>query len=359
MAKNRNKSSSKRRKIIRNTKKSNIRTSKRYVKRRIEVYGILIIMVAVLFFISLFSYTKKGILSESIDNYLSYIFGVTKYVFPVLLLIWGISFFIRRVKYLSSWFGWGFFLLFISISGIISNNFNYSNIFDEILLKTRGGIIGAGIFYGLYKLIGSIGATVVLSVLLIISILVITKVSLIDIGKKFIRLFSGIKIHLEEDLDKDEKIILKSSNGQIKWASNYSKDIKVKSKADKKGLFRKPADELVDYESKKISKDREKINRGYEEKPIYTGKQLKIPLMDSGEEEENYRLPPINLLKKSKTVSPKLYKKSVRENIETLNQLFDAYNLPAKVTLINRGPSVTLYVLLLSKGLSVKKLLSL
>ena len=340
MAKNINKSSDKRRKIRRNTKKSNIKTSKRYVKRRIEIYGILIIMVAVLFFISLFSYTKKGILSESINNYLSYIFGVTKYVFPVLLLIWGISFFIRRVKYLPSWFGWGFFLLFVSISGIISNNFNYSNIFDEILLKTRGGIIGAGIFYGLYKLIGSIGAVVVLSVLLIISILVITKVSLIDVGKKFIKLFSWIKIRSEEDLAKDEKIILKSSNGQIKRASNYSKDIKVKSRADKKGLFRKPADEIVN-------------------KPIYTGKQLKIPLMDSGEEEENYRLPPINLLKKSKIVSIKLYKKSVRDNIETLNQLFDDFNLPAKVTRINRGPSVTLYELMLSKGVRVQKLLSL
>ncbi|MBC8388474.1 MAG: DNA translocase FtsK 4TM domain-containing protein [Actinobacteria bacterium] len=340
MAKNINKSSDKRRKIRRNTKKSNIKTSKRYVKRRIEIYGILIIMVAVLFFISLFSYTKKGILSESINNYLSYIFGVTKYVFPVLLLIWGISFFIRRVKYLPSWFGWGFFLLFVSISGIISNNFNYSNIFDEILLKTRGGIIGAGIFYGLYKLIGSIGAVVVLSVLLIISILIITKVSLIDVGKKFIKLFSWIKIRSEEDLAKDEKIILKSSNGQIKGASNYSKDIKVKSRADKKGLFRKPADEIVN-------------------KPIYTGKQLKIPLMDSGEEEENYRLPPINLLKKSKIVSIKLYKKSVRDNIETLNQLFDDFNLPAKVTRINRGPSVTLYELMLSKGVRVQKLLSL
>jgi len=77
MAKNINKSSDKRRKIRRNTKKSNIKTSKRYVKRRIEIYGILIIMVAILFFISLFGYTKKGILSESINNYLSYVFGVT------------------------------------------------------------------------------------------------------------------------------------------------------------------------------------------------------------------------------------------------------------------------------------------
>ena len=81
--------------------------------------------------------------------------------------------------------------------------------------------------------------------------------------------------------------------------------------------------------------------------------------MDSGEEEENYRLPPINLLKKSKIVSIKLYKKSVRDNIETLNQLFDDFNLPAKVTRINRGPSVTLYELMLSKGVRVQKLLSL
>jgi S-DNA-T family DNA segregation ATPase FtsK/SpoIIIE len=160
---------------------------KKYVKRRPEVYGILIIMVSVLLFISVFGFSNAGFLNTYVNDFLSFVFGVGRYLIPFLLLIWGFSFFLKRLRLLPSSFGWGFFLLFFSILGIRSHNFALKvNIFDKVLVENRGGIVGAGIFYGLYKLFSSAGAVVVLGVLMIISILIITKISLIDIGKKII-----------------------------------------------------------------------------------------------------------------------------------------------------------------------------
>src|SRR4030066_1405868 len=187
---------------------------KKYVKRRIQVYGVLIIMVSVLLFISVYGLAGSGIINTSVNDFLSYVFGIGKFLIPFMLLIWGFSFFLRRIRLLPSSFGWGFFLLFFSILGIVSNNLTVqANIFDEVLIKGRGGIIGAGIFYGLYKLLGSAGALVVLRVLIIISILIITKISLIDYTRKIIYLFKKIKfkpksIPLEKQ-NEDGNVLLK------------------------------------------------------------------------------------------------------------------------------------------------------
>src|SRR3972149_5711078 len=202
---------------------------KKYVKRRSEVYGVLIIMVSVLLFISVFGIAGSGIVNTSVNNFLSYIFGIGKFLIPFMLLIWGFSFFLRRIRLLPSSFGWGFFLLFFSILGIAGNNLAVqANIFDEVLIKDRGGIIGAGIFYGLYRLLGCAGALVVLGVLIIISILIITKISLIDIARKIIYLFKKIKfkpknILLEKQTEDGNVLLKKPAIGGNKIYNNEEK----------------------------------------------------------------------------------------------------------------------------------------
>ncbi len=327
-------------------------------------------MISILFFLSFFSFGRTGIVTNYADNYLSYIFGITKYFIAFLLLVWGISFFIKRIKYLPSRFGWGFFLLYISVAGLLSHNYKYTNIFDSILVKTRGGIIGAGIFYGLFKLVSKAGAITILAVLLIIGILIITRISLVDVVKK-IFLRRKFKQQIEG---------VKNSQAITSLGSLSNIETNIDNGKDKKsfGIFNKKTSEnaqpeIIDYDDMR-QKDRKVFDA---EKNIDTGfniekvgidkekakkdlmKQLKIPLIESREEDENYKLPPLSILKKSDSLSPKLYKQSVSENVNTLNQLFYYFNLPAKITSVTRGPSITMYELALSQGVRVQKLLSL
>lgn len=346
----------KRKKVVKTRKNSKTpakREKKKYVKRRIEVYGILIIAVSILLFISVYGFAGSGIINTSVNNFLSYIFGKGKYLIPFMLLIWGFSFFLRRIRLLPSSFGWGFFLLFFSILGIMSNNLTVRvNIFYEELLKSRGGITGAGIFYGLFRLLGSAGALVVLSVLVIISILVITKISMIDIAKKIVYLFKKIKFRRSDDLLKkpveDERVLLEKS------AAGSNKIYNNEDNADLKRI------EVID--NMNISK--EKIGMPDElMKKVGTGEtggnQLKIPIVRSDDLEDNYRLPPINLLKKSQNLPSKLYKQSVKERVYTLNRLFNDFNLDVRIDRVVGGPTVTLYELKLSPGVKVQRLLSL
>ena len=347
----------KRKKVVKTRKSSKPlvpREKKKYVKRRTEVYGILIIAVSILLFISVYGFAGSGIINTSVNNFLSYIFGKGKYLIPFMLLIWGFSFFLRRIRLLPSTFGWGFFLLFFSILGIVSNNLAVqANIFDEVLIKARGGITGAGIFYGLYRLLGSASALVVLSVLAIISILIITKISMIDIAKKIVYLFKKIKFRRSDDLLKkpieDKRFLLK------KPAADSNKIYNNEGNADLKRI------EVIDNMNR-ISKEKIEMPDEFMKKTgagETGGNQLKIPIVRSSDLEDNYRLPPINLLKKSQNLPSKLYKQSVKERVYTLNRLFNDFNLDVRIDRVVGGPTVTLYELKLSPGVKVQRLLSL
>ncbi|GEM_PF-446760 len=380
---------------------------KQYVSRRQEVYGIVIMMISVLFFLSFFSFGRPGIITDYINNFLSYVFGITKYFFAFLLFVWGISFFIRRVKYLPSRFAWGFFLVYIAISGIISNNFKYANVFDPLLVSTRGGIIGAGVFYGLYKLVGKAGAITILSVLIIIGILIITRLSIIDISRKIAARRAGAEGRALRA--SDGSVIFKdNSAGRPQDAGNMhsrGQDTRNGVQASMgrqdgpKGMHGENAlPKIISYEEKGLIKregaqssgkvfDGEKALSANvlrqdaragaqgegpagarDQRPGSTrsstlsrelASQLKIPLTDDSEMDENYKLPPVSILHKSEVLSPKLYKQNVAESVNTLNQLFYYFNLPAKIASVTRGPSITLYEVTLSQGVKVSKLLSL
>lgn len=332
----------------------NSKIKKRYVKRRTEVYGVLIIMLSILLFISVYGFSDAGLINKSINNFLSFTFGVGKFLIPFMLIIWGFSFFLKRIRLLPSSLGWGFFLLFFSILGILGNNFRYANVFDEVLIRTKGGIVGAGIFYGLYKLFSSAGAVVILSVFIVISILIITKISLVDVGRKIIYLFKKIKLKpageffrkkgLMEEAEISEKI-----EGDVDKIYSHKKETTFKK-------F-----EVIDGTDSAL---REKLGIPAEfiKKPDMTKSdvnQLKIPIVKNNELENNYRLPPINLLKKSKDIPSRLYKQSVKERAHTLNKLFGDFNLDARIDRVISGPTVTLYELKLSPGVKVQRLLSL
>jgi DNA segregation ATPase FtsK/SpoIIIE, S-DNA-T family len=352
---NRSKNKDKR---IKNTKKrttpKNQINKKRYVRRRTEVYGVLIIMVSVLMFISVYGFSEAGIINKSINDSLSFTFGIGKYLIPFMLLIWGLSFFLKRISLLPSSFGWGFLLLFLSILGMLGNDFNYVDIFDKVLIKNRGGIVGAGVFYGLHKLFSSAGAIVVLSVLVIISILIITKVSLVDTGRKIIYLFKKVSIRPLAGLFK-RKGITGSEKSSEKDESGRAGIYEDKNRIDSRKIGaidggRRKSEEKLDIPIEFIKKA--DLNR-----PEVS--QLKIPMERNNEIEDNYRLPPVNLLKKSKDIPSRLYKQGVKERAYTLNKLLSDFNIDARIERVVSGPTVTLYELKLPPGVKVQRLLSL
>lgn len=369
-------------------KSQNIR--KQYVKRRSEVYGIIIIMFSVLFFLSFFNFGQSGLLTSYINDFFSFVFGIVKYIVAFLLFVWGISFFIHRVNFLPSIFGLGFLIIYISISGLMNVTTNIKDIFDPLLIKVKGGIVGAGIYYGLNKLVGKAGTITILIVLLIIGVIIVFRISIADAFKK-ISLKNKYEAKILQDNEKFNASNIKGAPFQNKsFADNIikSKVYDAEKEIENETYLKKhhnlhiqdntinkidktPKD---DYELKNAKDllDRQTSDVKYTDVkqaapdiiyPRSTQSQLKIPIYQDSEQDieldQNYKLPPVSILKKSDSLSPKLYKKNIAENVSTLNQLFRDFNLPAKITSVTRGPSITLYEVTLSQGVKVSKLLSL
>ena len=358
--------------------------AKVYVKSRKEVYGIIILMVSVLFFISLFVKGESGVVLKYINFSLSYLFGIGKYIFALLVFVWGISYFIKSLAFLKARLGLGFLLFFLSLSGLFVSSNEIKNIFDEIFISSHGGILGSGIYYGLFKLTNKAGAVTILSFLLLISIIIITNISLIDLYKKISARQREIKSRKEEKIKNEvfsfgkgekpefsgnKEFVKVQLSGSIKpEAINLSEKHYINS--EKKFPFivdhvKKTPNEIEnDIEIKddaflkeKIEKAKSATNGGALK--ISKESQLEMDMPDEEIEHSNYRLPPESLLKKSKAISPSLYKQDIKENIFILNNLFKDFNLAAKVSGVVRGPSVTLYELTLSPGVKVQRLLSL
>jgi len=323
--------------------------------KKTEIYAILIIMAALLMGISVFLPGDSGYVNQKINEFLSYLFGIGKYIIPFLLLAWGISFFIRSKKRLSLRFGSGFLLLFLSLAGIISGNIKYSAIFDSVIISTRGGITGAGIFYGLSRLFGRAGSITILAVLIIISMIILTRLSLIDLGKKIGIFFKNIDFRIfsevfGKDRDTGSGILPVKKAGPAE-KSREEKKMPAGTVVSGKSIESAREPELVDGLGRSRAQDQPGGGNLRE--------QLKMPIMKEEGEDENYRTPPANLLKKSKNVSSSLYKKSIKERVAILNQVFKDFNLSARIDRVVRGPSVTMYEISLSPGVKVKRLFSL
>ncbi|HEY5500812.1 MAG TPA: DNA translocase FtsK, partial [Candidatus Humimicrobiaceae bacterium] len=358
--------------------------AKVYVKSRRELYGIIVITVSVLFFISLFVKGESGVALKYINFSLSYLFGIGKYIFALLIFVWGISFFIKRIAFLKARLGLGFLLFFLSLSGLFVSSNTANNIFDEIFISSHGGLLGSGIYYGLFRLTNKAGSITILSFLLLISIIIITNISLVELYKKILARRRELKLKKEEKIKNE--IVFSGTNSKPQLYDNkefvrvqLNESIKPEqSRTSEKNNINeeKKFPFIVDHvkkTSKEIENDieikddvflKEKIekiksmNKG-ETLKISKESQLEMDMPDEENEDSNYRLPPESLLKKSKAVSPSLYKQDIKENIFILNNLFKDFNLAAKVSAVVRGPSVTLYELTLSPGVKVQRLLSL
>ncbi|MHB1441448.1 MAG: DNA translocase FtsK 4TM domain-containing protein, partial [Candidatus Humimicrobiaceae bacterium] len=328
--------------------------TKVYVKSRKEVYGIIIVMVSVLFFISLFLKGESGVVLKYINFSLSYLFGIGKYIFALLVFAWGISFFFKRSAFLKARLGLGFLLFFLSLSGLFVSSNEVKNIFDEIFISSHGGILGSGIYYGLFKLTNKAGSITILSFLLLISIIIITNISLIELYKKI-----SAK-HRELKSRKDEKVKNEPNRPSDRNYVNSEKKFPFIVDHVKKTL-RETENDIEIKDDVFLKEKIEKVKTTSREQALKVSKESQLEMDMPGEENEdsNYRLPPESLLKKSKAISPSLYKQDVKENIFILNSLFKDFNLAAKVSAVVRGPSVTLYELTLSPGVKVQRLLSL
>jgi DNA segregation ATPase FtsK/SpoIIIE, S-DNA-T family len=233
-----------------------------------------------------------------------------------------------------------------------------------------GGMIGAILFAAFYYLFAEPGTKLIAAMLIIIGIVLITGKSLREsISKLFGPIFAFIKKQW-----RDFKQDLKSWKQQLKQSKR-----RKKKKVLTDDIIR-PIDETNDeYIEAEDHSHSEPIISSFTDRAYpsdetngnqtavtdpdpmdHSEEEQSVPPMTFAElENDDYQLPPLDLLKQPEPNNQSTDRENIYANARKLEKTFLSFGVKAKVTKVHLGPAVTKYEVYPDVGVKVSKIVSL
>lgn len=300
-----------------------------------EIYGIALVASALL--LALFVFTQAtGIIGRYSTYLLKYSVGVGRYLIPVLLLVWGLGYLIHKTGMDLEKMGLGLLVAFLSIISfthlvfVASYDKPASYFFKpQFLTAYGGGYVGAFFAYLLWFLLQR-GAYIVLAAAFIIGLVLSTGLSISNFLTK-------IKITATDIFKKEEE-----------EKETYDKT------ADGQELIGEVKPYPSQSQKTEIMKEiTEPAFKGNLEKDSSVAKEIALGVG------KGYVLPPLSLLKTTRSSQGLLTKKGVKEGTQILEDTLRNFDVDAKVNRVVKGPTVTRFELQLAKGVKVGRVSSL
>lgn len=336
-------------KCLEKKKKTTINKKKAAIKKKDynkDLIGISIIIVAMVVMLSLFN-LNMGIIGSIINKVIFLLVGFGGYIFPLCIIAIGIIIILDKFDLKEKKLIISIFILFISTL-IIFDNVNIPNskfierMNNSILLsQTRkgGGVLGGVLGFFFYNLFGPIGTYLILLSAMSINILVITDIKIKTIINK---LKSMIKAKPKTNLVKK---------------TNQKK--KPKPKPKPKLNIQKPTEiskeniKILDYTKSDTKKSdlAQNIDKELDSKDI--------GLEDIQKDFSIYKYPSLDLLKSPISRTNGDDEKEILKNANIIEETMKNFGIDAKITQINRGPTITCYELEPAPGIKLSRIVSL
>ena len=316
-------------------------------KLKHETIGILLIAVGVFLFLSLvsyhpmdpsfFSYTSSkvkeihnwmGIVGAYLSGLLFQGFGFPSFLISFVLVVFAFSFIFRwEWKYLSlKLAGWAAIL--ITLSSFFGLWLSPIRIYNQDLLM--GGFIGEIFSRYLVRYFNRPGATILLSVILILSFVLGTGISFISVVKHFgravqklIEKIGTLKMVRKESAEREKKL--------------------VKRKQEKKEAKEVTPTVVVEKPSPPPKKEE-------------VVKQEAFEFLESS---KTFQLPPISLLEAEMEKRQKIDRESLIMNSRILEKKLLDYGVEGKVVEVRPGPVITVYEFEPAPGVKVSRIVNL
>ena len=382
-----------------NKKRKN--TSKKINKLSPEMTIIIMIIAGIM--LGVLIYTNAGQIGATINPLLGGLVGIIKYVIPIGFIVTGISLMREDSNYVTTKLTqFVIFLVCIAvvmhINQVSKSNFAYNATFEEIVTEAYklgtsnngGGAVGAIIATPLIKLLGSIGTSI-----LAVAIALITFMYLIGINpiEFLIEIVDGRAEEKEEKMARREEerkafeerreerkknranrrnVSEETKNEQIELMQdelviNHFNDHN-NTKSDKKSkfsLFNRKEDELEPdplaiasrEEVEQRPDELENIFKEVEEeKKEKTKEVLQLEHQTHTIDDENYEVPPIELMSQGSGKVAKSSKKTLADTATKLQKTLYSFGVSAKVENVSVGPVITRYELKPAEGVRVSKI---
>ena len=319
-----------------------------------DIIGIVMLVLSLIYILSLFN-VNMGLVGSLMKTLSFSLMGLGAYIFPLLLLIIGLSFVLPKLKekhkkiiICTSLIFLSFLIIFDGVNPLhlafierIKNSIELSKI------AKGGGIVGSFFGFILYSLFGAIGTYIVLSVLILINLLVLANIDL----KELISLFKAEIKKISNNIEKKIKI----NNSKVNSSDSNTKKIKsnnIKSNSKRSNI--NDDIKILDYRSADLKKLKEELGEN-----IAIDIEKEVKLKGNQTSIFDYQPPSLDLLKSPVVTEDDEDEKQVRKNAKLIKETMKNFNIDAKVIQINKGPTITCYELQPAPGIRLSKIVSL
>ena len=339
-------------------------------------------------------YNKSSFMGIWLNDVFGGIFGIMKYVVPIVPFIWAIYIASKhKDSILEKVIPISIMLLCISsistISLMLSNVLEYEISFSEVLDRAYhlgttnkgGGILGILIAYPLSKLLSPIGALIVVIGILVIGAVIVFKLKPGErLGNYIDRKYEERENIRNEEVGKKKSVIQEDLGNQVEGRPETAKERRAREKEEK----RKAALQVDEQLTINMMEDRASKNKDFIEGNIYKNnvqnknvnagnslfetvdqekedKTKEVLQLEHSQvvEDEHYEYPPVEILSLGEKKATKGSAKALTENAAKLQQTLYSFGVSAKVQDVSVGPTITRYELKPAEGTRVSKIANL
>jgi S-DNA-T family DNA segregation ATPase FtsK/SpoIIIE len=311
-----------------------------------EIWGVIIGIVYLLIAISLISFNANdrsfntpsgavsthnwgGFVGAFLADLLLQGLGLSSYLLPFFLCLAAAQMFRTTYKGVALSRTVGYLILLVSVGVILSV------VIDTERARDAGGIVGGFLKESvLIPLFGRFSATLIALFTLLLSIMLLTQNSLLDIIGYTRKNFDGLK-----------KSLIPAVNNRLKeFRERQDKRKGENTKKDKKDYVPPPIvlkDELKD----------ELVDKKPLKKPALPPEQFRLPEVGEG-----YKLPPLDLLDPPEGEQFKIDKDSLHANSLILQKKLEDFGVSGEVVAVRPGPVITMYEFKPAAGVKVRRI---
>lgn len=352
-------------------------------KKRDNANISIITMVIFSVLLGVLIYNQSGIMGQQISSILSGVMGFIKYIVPIgtfLIAIYKLC--NKKEDAYIKLFQYALLLvcvaIFMHIVYLPKDVEQFSNGFLDTVTRAYeqgktddkvGGVIGAIGAIPLTKLLGKVGASILVLGVELILIILIFNINPIEEIRVRLAEREERKLAKEKERIKEERkkpTVMKVEENEDKKETRREKRLREKEEQ------RRAALELDDQITINLNDDgkssKKKASEGYIEENLFKKeqeqKQEKVKEVLQLEhaltvEDEHYEFPPVQLLSEGEKKSVKGGKKAVTDTAAKLQKTLYSFGVSAKVENVSVGPAITRYELKPAEGVRVSKIANL
>ena len=315
---------------------------------RWEIKGLLFISFGVLGIFSIYT-NAVGVIGKFISKNLKGFSGQAAVLIPLIIILLGVNCLFYKKKPKISLRVIGLVIIFAVIVFLFHINTHANlremNFLDRLRKSAElgvngqgGGILGESGLSLLISIFGTTGSTIMMITFFIIG-------SILATGKSITTILERIKLST-----KRKKITINPQIG--------SKKIKVVNNIPQDSSSIDEVDDNSETATRNTSSTQKEEVQKIKSVKNEEDSRDSIIITDYIEDDKEYNLPPLSLLRKNSGKQRGFCEKELLDNAQTLENTLKSFGLEAKVIQVNCGPTITRFEIQPSPGIKVSRIMS-